>query len=352
MTSISPVQEIIGELQDGRMVVLVDEQDRENEGDLVAAAEHVTPQMINFMAKYGRGLICLALSEARCHQLQLAQMVADNRASHRTAFTVSIEAASGVTTGISVHDRAHTIRTAVARDARPGDIVQPGHVFPLMARPGGVLVRAGHTEAGCDLMQMAGLEPAAVICEIMNEEGGMARFPELAAFAAQHELKIGTISDLIRYRSETEQLVVCVADHMIATASGHFRLRAFSDSTSGDTHLALTRGEIEASEAVLVRVHEVKSVLDFLDSEPNLHSMSIHQALQTIDQEGRGVLVLLHISEDFSQHMVQGLRLDTKEQAQPGLDDRWDPRSYGIGAQILKAVGIGRMRLMLSLIHI
>ncbi len=223
--SVSPIHEIVADLRAGKMVVLVDEEDRENEGDLVLAAEHVTPEAINFMAKFGRGLICLTLTESRCRQLDLPLMVRDNKTPHGTAFTVSIEAAEGVTTGISAHDRSRTVQAAVAKNARPSDIVQPGHIFPLMAQKGGVLVRAGHTEAGCDLAQMAGLEPAAVICEILKDDGTMARLPDLMEFAAAHGLRIGTIRDLIHYRSENEKLVECVADKEIHCSHGGFRLR-------------------------------------------------------------------------------------------------------------------------------
>jgi 3,4-dihydroxy 2-butanone 4-phosphate synthase/GTP cyclohydrolase II len=244
--AIASTAEIVAELKAGRMVVLVDEEDRENEGDLVIAAEHVTPEAINFMAKYGRGLICLTLTEERCKKLGLSQMARDNKAPHSTAFTVSIEAAEGVTTGISAADRAKTVQVAVAKNAAPDDIVQPGHVFPIMARPGGVLVRAGHTEAGCDLAAMAGLEPASVICEIMNDDGTMARLPELIEFAKEHGLKIGTIVDLIHYRAASESLVERVVSKPVATAHGEFTLHAYVDRASGATHLALVKGTIPA----------------------------------------------------------------------------------------------------------
>ncbi len=243
--SISPVLDIVADMRAGRMVILVDEEDRENEGDLVIAAEHCTPEAINFMAKWGRGLICLTLTESRCRQLDLPLMVRDNKAQHGTAFTVSIEAAEGVTTGISAQDRSRTVLAAVAKNAKPADIVQPGHIFPLMAQNGGVLVRAGHTEAGCDFAQLAGLEPASVICEILKEDGTMARLPDLLEFAAEHKLKIGTIRDLIQHRSETEKLIECVADKQVECTQGSFRLRAFADRSSGDVHLAMSCGDIE-----------------------------------------------------------------------------------------------------------
>jgi 3,4-dihydroxy 2-butanone 4-phosphate synthase / GTP cyclohydrolase II len=340
--SISPIQDIAADMRAGQMVILVDEEDRENEGDLVMAAEHVTPEAINFMAKHGRGLICLTLTEARCRQLDLPLMVRDNRTPHGTAFTVSIEAAQGVTTGISAHDRARTVLAAAAKDAKPSDIVQPGHIFPLMAQKGGVLVRAGHTEAGCDLAQMAGLEPAAVICEILKDDGTMARLPDLLEFAKEHGLKIGTIRDLIHYRSENEKLVECVADREVTCAHGSFRLRAFADRTSGEVHLALSQGAIVAGEETLVRVHEPISVLDFLDCASRRHSFSVDQAMQAISRRGRGVIVLLHRKES-GDDLLAALKDDGQRPAA-----KWDPRIYGIGAQILREVGVGKMRLLAS----
>ncbi len=340
--SISPVQEIVADMRAGKMVILVDEEDRENEGDLVLAAEHVTPETINFMVTHARGLVCLTLSEARCRQLELPLMVRDNKTPHGTAFTMSIEAAEGVTTGISAHDRARTVRAAVAKHAKPADIVQPGHIFPLMAQKGGVLVRAGHTEAGCDLAQMAGLEPAAVICEIMNDDGSMARLPQLLEFAAKHQLKIGTIRDLIHYRSENEKLIECVADREVACTHGTFRLRAYADQTTGEVHLAMSQGEIVATEETLVRVHEPISVLDFLDCASRRHSFTVDQALRAIGQQGKGVMVLLHRKESGND-LLAALKDDGQKPAA-----KWDPRIYGIGAQILREVGVGKMRLLSS----
>jgi len=341
--SISTIHEIVAELRARRMVILVDEEDRENEGDLVLAAEHVTPEAINFMAKHGRGLICLTLTRERCRQLDLPLMVRDNPTPHGTAFTVSIEAAEGVTTGISAHDRARTVLAAVAKNARPADIVQPGHIFPLMAQNGGVLVRAGHTEAGCDLAKLAGCEPAAVICEILNDDGTMARLPDLIEFAHQHGLKIGTIRDLIRYRSENERLIECVADRAVSCTHGSFRLRAFADRTCGEVHLALTRGEIAAEDETLVRVHEPFSVLDFLDCHSRHHTFSVDQAMQAIVHHGSGVLVLLHRKED-GKDLLAALRDDGNKP----VAAKWDPRLYGIGAQILRELGVRRMRLLAS----
>ena len=340
--SISPVKDIVADLAAGKMVILVDEEDRENEGDLVLAAEHVTPEAINFMVTHARGLVCLTLTEARCRQLDLTLMVRDNKTPHNTAFTVSIEAAEGVTTGISAHDRARTVQAAVAKNAKPADIIQPGHVFPLMAQTGGVLVRAGHTEAGCDLAQMAGLEPATVICEIMNDDGSMARLPQLLEFAAKHRLKIGTIRDLIRYRAENEKLVECVADREVVCRHGSFRLRAFADKTSGEVHLALSVGDIVAGEETLVRVHEPISVLDFLDCASRRHSFSVDQAMSVIGRRGKGVVVLLH-RQEAGNDLLAVLK---DEGGTPA--GRWDPRLYGIGAQILREVGVGKMRLLAS----
>jgi 3,4-dihydroxy 2-butanone 4-phosphate synthase/GTP cyclohydrolase II len=340
--SISSVQDIVADLKAGRMVILVDEEDRENEGDLVIAAEHCTAEAINFMAKHGRGLICLTLTEARCRQLDLPLMVRDNKTPHGTAFTMSIEAAEGVTTGISAHDRARTVQAAVARNAKPADIIQPGHIFPLMAQTGGVLVRAGHTEAGCDFAAMAGLEPSSVICEILKDDGTMARLPDLIEFAGEHKLKIGTIRDLIHYRAENEKLVECVADKEIACGHGSFRLRAFEDKTSGEVHLALTQGEIRADAETLVRVHEPISVLDFLDCASHRHSFSVDQAMAAIAKAKSGVIVLLHRKE-AGDDLLSALKSDGDRPAA-----KWDPRLYGIGAQILREVGVGKMRLMAS----
>src|SRR6202162_1403717 len=263
--SIASTEEIVAELRAGRMVILVDEEDRENEGDLVVVADAITPEIVNFMARFGRGLICMAITEQRAQQLDLAPMTPLNRSVHGTNFTVSIEAAEGVTTGISAADRAHTIRVACAPGARPEDIVQPGHVFPLVAQAGGVLARAGHTEACCDLARLAGHSPAAVLCEIMNDDGTMARLPDLIEFARQHGLKIGAIADLIHYRSQTERLIERVGERPIRTAEGDFRLVTFRDKLTDATHLALTRGQIVPERETLVRVHEPRSIVDLLD---------------------------------------------------------------------------------------
>ncbi len=340
-TAISPVQDIIADIRAGKMVILVDEEDRENEGDLVLAADFVTPEAINFMAKFGRGLICLTLSRERCEQLNLPLMVSNNGSSHGTNFTLSIEAAEGVSTGISAADRALTVKKAVAYNAKPADIVQPGHIFPLMAQPGGVLVRAGHTEAGCDLAAMAGLTPASVICEIMNDDGTMARLPQLIEFAKEHGLKIGTIADLIHYRSSTETLIECVGNRKVKTFAGEFDLHVFRDQMTGDSHLALTRGTIQAEVETLVRVHEPVSVIDWLDLGSSAHSWSIERALAKIADVDNGVMILLHRTEtgaDLVARALPDLKLDAPK--------KWDLRTHGIGAQMLKALGVGKMQLM------
>lgn len=338
---VSSTQEIIDEMRAGRMVILVDEEDRENEGDLVLAAEFVTPEHINFMARYGRGLICLTLTEERCRQLDLPLMVSANRSSHGTNFTLSIEAAHGVTTGISAADRARTVQAAVAKDAKPSDIVQPGHIFPLMAQPGGVLVRAGHTEAGCDFAQLAGCTPAAVICEILKDDGSMARLPDLIEFAREHKLKIGTIADLIHHRSQTEKLVERISERPIQTVYGEFRLYAYRDKMTRDTHLALALGEISAQREVLVRVHEPLSIIDLLDATAAGHSWGVHEALRAIAAAGPGVIVFLHRPESADE-------LAARAGATAGVaaTPKMDLRNYGIGAQILKDIGVAKMRLL------
>ena len=338
--SISPISQIIQDIQAGRMVMLVDEEDRENEGDLIIAAQFVTSEHINFMAKHGRGLICLTLTEQRCKQLNLSPMVSRNGTKLGTNFTASIEAAEGVTTGISTADRAHTIRTAVNVNARPMDIISPGHVFPLIAQQGGVLVRAGHTEAGCDISQLAGLEPAAVICEILKEDGEMARLPDLLEFAAEHNLKIGTIADLINYRSMNESLVNRIAERVIETAYGQFNLIAFHDTTADETHLALVKGNIDASDSVLVRVHEPLSIFDLLDAGSRNHSWSLPDAMKLICEEGSGVIVVFR-REEKSADLIK-----TIKSADHSATSKHTLKDYGIGAQILRELGVAKMRLM------
>jgi 3,4-dihydroxy 2-butanone 4-phosphate synthase/GTP cyclohydrolase II len=341
--SLKSIPEIIAAIKAGRMVILVDEEDRENEGDLVIAADFVTPEAVNFMAKHGRGLICLTLTEARCRQLNLPLMVRDNRSTLGTNFTVSIEAASGVTTGISAQDRARTVQAAVAPEARPEDIVQPGHIFPLMAQAGGVLARAGHTEAGCDLANLAGLTPAAVICEILKDDGTMARLPDLLEFGARHGLAIGSIADLIQFRSRTESLIKRVTERAIQTGFGPFRLFAYLEKLTGETHLALVRGEISPDAETLVRVHAPLSLLDLIDAGPGTHSWPVHEALERIAAEGRGVMVLLNCSESAGQ-LIERVASPGRPKGAPA--GRMDLLTYGIGAQILRDLKVGKMRLM------
>ena len=341
MTGISPIQEIIEEIRLGNMVILVDEEDRENEGDIVFAAEFATPEKINFMARHARGLICLTLTEAHCRQIDLPLMVRENGLPLATNFTLSIEAASGVTTGISAGDRARTVLAAADKHAKPADIVQPGHIFPLRAKDGGVLVRAGHTEAGCDLAQLAGLTPASVICEILKDDGEMARLPDLIEYAKLHGLKIGTIADLIEHRSQHEKLVERVAMRKIQTAYGEFELATYVDKTTQRTHLALVKGDITQEVETLVRVHEPLSVMDFLEHKSPGHSTSAHEALQKMAQATAGVLVLLHRGET-PQELLARATLDASGQH----NGQWDPRSYGIGAQILRDLNVGKMRLL------
>jgi 3,4-dihydroxy 2-butanone 4-phosphate synthase/GTP cyclohydrolase II len=340
MTDIAPITEIIDEIRAGRMVVLVDEEDRENEGDLLFAAEFVTPEAINFMIRHARGLVCLTLTEERCRQLGISHMARDNKSPLGTNFTVSIEAAQGVTTGISASDRSSTIKAAVKKDAGPADIVQPGHIFPIMARPGGVLVRAGHTEAGCDLAQMAGLMPASVICEIIKEDGEMARLPDLIPFAKEHGLKIGTIADLIEYRIQNETLVQRVAKRKVQTGYGEFELVTYTDKTTQRTHLALVKGDIQPQTETVVRVHEPLSALDFLEQVSLPNTTSVHDALTKISQSAAGVLVMMHHTETSTSLLGRAAAKPEEHHAQ------WDPRSYGIGAQILRDLNVGKMCLI------
>jgi 3,4-dihydroxy 2-butanone 4-phosphate synthase / GTP cyclohydrolase II len=343
-TPISPVEDIVADMRAGRIVILVDEEDRENEGDLVLAADHVTAESINFMARFGRGLICLTLTRERCERLKLPPMVSRNGTKHSTAFTVSIEAAVGVTTGISAADRARTVQAAVAPRATADDLVQPGHIFPLQAVDGGVLMRAGHTEAGCDLAAMAGCSPAAVICEIMKDDGTMARLPDLQVFAAEHGLKIGTIADLIAYRSRVESLIEKMGSRPLQTAAGLFTAHAFRDTTGQGVHLALVRGEWTTQDTVPVRVHEPLSVLDALEIGRSMHSWSLDTALAHINTHGFGVVVLLNCGETGEQLLSQ---FEGTARPTHGPErGRMDLRSYGIGAQILRECGVQKMCLM------
>jgi 3,4-dihydroxy 2-butanone 4-phosphate synthase / GTP cyclohydrolase II len=351
-SAISSTREIIAEMKAGRMVVLVDEEDRENEGDLVLAADHVTPETINFMARFGRGLICLTLTEEHCTRLGLDLMVAKNGTKHSTAFTASIEAAEGVTTGISAADRARTVQVAVSVYAKPIDIVQPGHIFPLRAQPGGVLMRAGHTEAGCDLARLAGLTPASVICEIMKDDGEMARLPDLIEFAKLHQLKIGTIADLIHYRSANESLIARIGERTVQTPYGEMKLVAYRDTPSGAPHFALVHGTINPDAETLVRVHEPLSVLDLLDVQGSTHSWPVLKALELISQQSAGVLVLLNCNQSSDDVFAQFdalASMDQNKQLKGTIakkQAKMDLRTYGVGAQILKDLGVGSMRLL------
>ena len=345
---ISPVSALVNELAAGRMIILVDEEDSENEGDLVLAAEFVTPEAINFMAKFGRGLICLTLTEERCEQLNLPMMTTRNGTSYGTNFTVSIEAAEGVTTGISAADRAKTVQVAVARNAKASDIVQPGHIFPLKAQKGGVLMRAGHTEAGCDFAALAGLTPAAVICEIMKDDGTMARLPDLIQFAQDHGLKIGTIADLIHYRSQHESIVERIAEREMQTVHGSFRAIAYRDKPSGGAHLALVHGDVVAGSETLVRVHQPVTILDMLETQVTTHSWTMASAMAAIKAAERGVMVLLNCEESAEQMFAQFAALTNSDPRPQARASRMDLRTYGIGAQILKDLGVNKMKLLAS----
>jgi 3,4-dihydroxy 2-butanone 4-phosphate synthase/GTP cyclohydrolase II len=342
-------KEIVDELRQGRMVIIMDDEDRENEGDLLMAASLVKPEDINFMARYGRGLICLTLSRERCQQLRLPLMVNENKTAHSTNFTVSIEAAEGVTTGISAADRARTILAAVAVDAQPEDLIQPGHIFPLMAQPGGVLNRAGHTEAGCDLTRLAGVEGAAVIVEILNEDGSMARRPDLEKFAEQHQLKIGTITDLINYRIQNEQTVERLSECNFPTEYGDFRLHAYQDKVDDKLHLALTMGKVSGLEPVLVRVHARNLLCDLFGSRRSDCGFPLRQSMQRIAEEGRGVLVVIRQEED-NKSLVERVHRYQMEDYGVELTDCEnriaDERTTGAGAQILADLGVHKMRVL------
>jgi 3,4-dihydroxy 2-butanone 4-phosphate synthase/GTP cyclohydrolase II len=339
--TISPTTDIIAAIRNGEIVVLVDAEDRENEGDLIFAADFVTPEKINFLATHGRGLVCMPITAEHAKQLQLPPMASRNRTVHGTNFTVAIEAATGVSTGISVADRAHTIRVATRPNARADDIVQPGHVFPLVAQPGGVLMRAGHTEACCDFARLAGLTPAAVLCEIMNEDGTMARMPDLIPFAQKHGLKIGAISDLIRYRSVNETLVEKISEKAVSTPYGPFTLHSFHEKTTGEVHLALTRGAIRPDVAVLTRVHEPFTSLDLFEFDDGYHAYSVAEAMRIVATEGAGVIVLLR-----RQEPADALRARVAPEPSKEASGKWDPRMHGVGAQILAKLNVKKMRVL------
>ena len=345
---LNSTEEIIDEIRQGRMVILLDDEDRENEGDLIMAAEQVRAEDINFMARYARGLICLTLSSERCRQLDLPLMVQDNRAAHATNFTVSIEAAEGVTTGISAADRARTVRAAVSPNATPEDIVQPGHIFPVMAQPGGVLSRAGHTEAGCDLARLAGFEGAAVIVEVMNEDGTMSRRTDLEAFAREHNLKIGTIADLIHYRAVNEKTVVCTNQRRVTTPYGEFELRTYQDQARDEYHFALVKGDIKSDEPTLVRVHVGNTARDVLgirrESDDQHSNWTFQNAMERVRAEGKGVVVLICHSET-TQDIEESIDwLLSGQQRRPSQDLVY--KQTGAGSQILRDIGVHKMRLM------
>ena len=347
-TGLNTTEEIIDDLRAGKMVIIMDDEDRENEGDLLMAADCVTPEAVNFMAKYGRGLICLTLTKERCERLRLPLMVSDNQAAHSTAFTVSIEAARGVTTGISAADRATTIRAAVAPDAGPRDLVQPGHIFPLMAQPGGVLVRAGHTEAGCDLARLAGLTPAAAIVEILNEDGTMARRPAGEVLAQTHGIKIGTIADLIHYRMRNETAVIRECTCELPTVHGAFDLVAYRDTIDNEIHLALTLGEISPERPTLVRVHLQNTLCDLFDTTHNACGWPLRDVMRQVAEAGEGVIVVLR-NRDHSADLLCRLKdfqFHDSDDPVPVRQDRGELRTYGIGAQILADLGVRKMRVM------
>jgi 3,4-dihydroxy 2-butanone 4-phosphate synthase / GTP cyclohydrolase II len=345
MAAFNTIDEILEDLRRGKMAVIVDDEDRENEGDLIMAAERVRPEDVNFMARNGRGLICLTLTRERCRQLRLPLMVSDTDSSHRTNFTLSIEAAEGVTTGISAHDRAHTVLTAVAADARPEDLRQPGHIFPLMAQPGGVLTRAGHTEAGCDLARLAGFSPAAMIVEILNDDGTMARRPDLERFAKNHALKIGTIADLIRYRLKNERSVERIYDEPVDTEYGKFQLCCYEDHVNKTVHIALVKGDLNGAQPPLVRVHIKDTLRDVVGVNSEKLGWPLRAAMRRVAAEASGVVVILRPEESPRDFMDSVRQLDAKLEHHHG-GGATVVRTYGIGAQILKDLGLKRMRVL------
>ena len=344
---LNTIPELIEDIRAGKMIVLIDDEERENEGDLVMAASMVRPEDVNFMAHHGRGLICMPITRERCEQLNLLLMVNKNEARFATNFTVSIEAAEGITTGISAYDRAHTTRTAARPDAGPANISQPGHVFPLMAQAGGVLTRAGHTEAGVDLAMLSGLEPAAVLVEILNEDGTMARRAELERYAQKHKLKIGTIAELIRYRLETEKSVECLSSNEVETDFGSFRLMTYRDSINNELHLALLKGEVNPSEPILVRVHVQNPLSDVLGIKRHDFGLPLRRAMSEIAREGRGLVLVLGGHQD-DENLLRRIQ----EQPEPSVLKSGDSRqsselrTYGIGAQIIVDIGIRKMRVL------
>ncbi len=344
---LNSIPELIEDIRDGRMIVLIDDEDRENEGDLVMAASMVRPEDINFMTHHGRGLICMPITRERCEQLNLLLMVNKNEARFATNFTVSIEAAEGITTGISAYDRAHTIRTAARPDANPGSISQPGHVFPLMAEAGGVLTRAGHTEAGVDLTMLAGHEPAAVLVEILNEDGSMARRPQLELYARKHGLKIGTIADLIRYRLETEKSVECLSTHEVETDFGPFQLMTYRDTIYNKLHLALLKGKVDSARPMLVRVHVQNPLSDVMSIRRDDFGLPLRLAMAEIERQGEGVVLVLGGHEN-DESLLRRIQNEPEPNISSSGDSRQSSelRTYGIGAQIIVDMGIRKMRVL------
>lgn len=343
----SSTEEIIADFSAGKMVIMVDDENRENEGDLIMAAEKIRPADINYMARYGRGLICLTLTRERCAQLRLPLMVNDTDTHHETNFTISIEAAEGITTGISAHDRAKTVRTAVAADARPEHLHQPGHIFPVMAQPGGVLTRAGHTEAGCDLARLSGLEPAATIVEILNEDGSMARRPDLERFSREHGIRIGTIADLIRYRMEKERFVDRIAETPVTTAQGEFRLYCYDDRVNRTVHVALVKGDLKSGSIPLVRVHSLDTLGDALGIDSPALGWPVTSAIERIAREETGIVIVLRDQESSRELMETVAALSAPnndiEKHRSGDDVL---KTYGVGAQILHDLSVKRMRVL------
>jgi 3,4-dihydroxy 2-butanone 4-phosphate synthase/GTP cyclohydrolase II len=350
MTTLNSIEEILADLRAGKMVVIMDDEDRENEGDLLMAAECVTAKDINFMARFGRGLICLTLTREHCRELRLPLMVSSTDAEHTTNFTVSIEAAEGVTTGISAHDRALTVQAAVKPGARAEDLRQPGHIFPLMAQPGGVLTRAGHTEAGCDFARLAGFQPASVIVEIMNEDGTMARRPDLEVFAREHGLKIGTIADLIRHRLDVEPSVERLVERPITTAHGDFKLVVYEDQMQRHVHLALIKGDLTGEKPPLVRVHLLDTLRDIVGAQLQFGGWSLDQALARVAADGTGVVVMLRGGETSRDLLDAVATLSPSGQRAPragaGAQAGSVLRTYGVGARILRDLGVHRMRVL------
>lgn len=345
---VNTTEEIIKDIQDGKMVILMDDEDRENEGDLIIAASKLRPEDINFMATYGRGLICLTLTRERCEQLQLPLMVRDATDKHGTNFTVSIEAANGVTTGISAADRAATVQAAVAADAKPSDIVQPGHIFPLMSKPGGTLTRAGHTEAGCDLARLAKLEPASVIVEILNEDGTMARRPDLEKFAEQHGLKIGTIASLIQYRLENEHTVKRITECGLNNEFGEFKLITYQNDIDQQLHFAMTLGDIDPEEPTLIRVHMNDFIGDVLKAGRDDCGLPLNNAMRCIAEAGKGVIVILMTPDNMSSIVkrINNYRLQDEGVDLPRSEAEHDIRTFGVGAQILTDLKVKKMRVL------